>query len=145
MDLYAAPNAAGDAVTAANNFQLSFKDPVFDNGYVMKFDHRFSDHHAIFVRYSWREFGVDRQGLSRMQSRAILTARQAPGVAFDDTFTLNPTTVLNFRYGLGSVYYADALGQSGGGHGRPGLPFVADQQLTASAIPQVTVSNGIVA
>ena len=59
---YPLPNAPGDAVSGAANHLLSFKDPVFDHGYVGKIDHRFSDRHAVFFRYSWREFGVNRQG-----------------------------------------------------------------------------------
>lgn len=142
MNLYALPNAPGDAI-GTNNFQLSFKDPVFDNGYVMKFDHRFSDRHAVFFRYSWREFGVDRQGTFKNAVTGDIDRRKAPGVAFDDTFTLNPTTVLNFRYGLArftTFSQSDNLGYDMAGLGFS-PSFVA--QLPFTAIPQITVSNGI--
>jgi hypothetical protein len=144
VDLYAAPNAAGDAVTGANNFALSFKDPVFDNGYVMKFDHRFSDRHAVFFRYSWREFGVDRQGTFKNAVTGDIDRRRAPGVAFDDTFTLNPTTVLNFRYGLGRFRTGSQSDNLGADMVALGFPASFVSQLVATAIPSITVSNGIV-
>jgi hypothetical protein len=145
MELYPQPNAGGDPVTSANNFLLSFKDPVFDNGYVVKVDHRFSDRHAIFVRYSWREFGVDRQGTFKNAVTGDIDRRKAPGVAFDDTFTLNPTTILNFRYGLArftTLSQADNLGTDMVALGFP-ASFV--NQLSVTAIPQINVSNGIAA
>ncbi|MDX2180325.1 MAG: TonB-dependent receptor [Bryobacteraceae bacterium] len=136
-------NAAGDAVTNANNFQLSFKDPVFDNGYVMKFDHRFSDRHAVFFRYSWREFGVDRQGTFKNAVSGDIDRRKAPGLAFDDTFTLNPSTVINFRYGLArftTFQQSDNLGFDMTGLG---FPAGFTGQLPVQAIPSFTFGNGI--
>jgi hypothetical protein len=52
INLFPLPNAAGDSVTRANNYLLSFKDPVFDNGLVARIDHRFSERHAIFGRFT---------------------------------------------------------------------------------------------
>ena len=141
LALYPDPNSQGDAVTGANNYLLSFKDPVFDNGYVIKIDHRFSDRHAVFGRYSWRQFGVGRQGAFKSILTGDAEERRAPGVAFDDTYTLNPTTILNFRYGLAryAVYAdADSLGSdlSGLGFSQAFL-----NQIPVKAIPQIAVSN----
>lgn len=62
INLFPLPNAAGDSITKANNYLLSFKDPVFDNGLVARIDHRFSERHSIFGRFSKRHFQVVRQG-----------------------------------------------------------------------------------
>lgn len=143
--LYPLPNAPGDAVTGAGNHLLSFKDPVFDNGYVWKIDHRFSDRHAVFFRYSWRQFGVDRQGAFKSAITGDIDRRDAPGVAFDDTFTLNPTTVLNFRYGLArfkTLSRSDNLGADMAALGFS-PSFIA--LLPFQAIPSISISNGLTA
>ncbi len=143
LSLYPLPNAAGDAVTGATNHVLSFKDPVFDNGYVWKIDHRFSDRHSVFFRYSWRQFGVDRQGAFRSLATGDIDRRDAPGFAFDDTFLINSTTILNVRYGLArftTLSRADNLG-----YDLASLGF--SQQflslLPFAAIPQISLSNGL--
>jgi len=143
--LYPLPSAPGDAVTGAANHLLSFKDPVFDNGYVWKIDHRFSDRHAVFFRYSWRQFGVDRQGAFKSAITGDIDRRDAPGVAFDDTFTLNPSTVLNFRYGLArfkTLSRSDNLGADMAALGFS-PSFIA--LLPFQAIPSISISNGLTA
>jgi hypothetical protein len=143
LSLYPLPNATGDAVTGATNHILSFKDPVFDNGYVWKIDHRFSDRHSIFFRYSWRQFGVDRQGAFKSLATGDIDRRDAPGFAFDDTFLINSTTILNFRYGLArfkTLSRADNLGYDLASLGFS-PQFIG--LLPFQAIPQISLSNGL--
>ncbi len=138
---YPLPNAPGDPVTGANNHLLSFKDPVFDNGYVYRIDHRFSDRHAIFLRHSWRHFRVRRQGALKNELTGDFDDRTAPGIALDDTITLNPTTVLNLRYGFSrflQLQAADTLGYDMKGLG---FPPALLPQLTAQAFPTIAISG----
>lgn len=141
--LYPLPNAPGDAVTGAANHLLSFKDPVFDNGYVWKIDHRFSDRHSVFFRYSWRQFGVDRQGAFKSIATGDIDRRDAPGVAFDDTFTLNPTTILNFRYGLARFTTLSRSDNFGSDMEALGFSPSFISLLPFQAIPQISLSNGL--
>ena len=143
MALYPQPNAAGDAVTGAANHVLAFKDPVFDNGYVWKIDHRFSDRHSVFFRYSWRQFGVNRQGAFKNALTGDIDRRDAPGVAFDDTFTLNPTTVLNFRYGLARFKTFSQSDNLGNDMAALGFSPSFISLLPFQAIPSITLSNGL--
>lgn len=143
MELFQQPNAVGDPVTGANNYQLAFKDPLFDNGYVMKFDHRFSDRHSMFFRHSWREFRIDRGNVFNNPVTSDFDRRDAPGYALDNTITLNPTTVINIRYGMSrydTVVQANNLGTS---PTTLGLPDSFAAQVPLLAIPQMTFSNGI--
>jgi hypothetical protein len=142
---YPLPNAPGDAVTGAANHLLSFKDPVFDNGYVWKIDHRFSDRHSVFFRYSWRQFGVDRQGAFKAAITGDIDRRDAPGVAFDDTFTLNPTTVLNFRYGLARFTTLSRSDNLGADMAALGFSPSFISLLPFQAIPSISISNGLTA
>jgi hypothetical protein len=143
VNLYPLPNAPGDSVTGATNHLLSFKDPVFDNGYVWKIDHRFSDRHSIFFRYSWRQFGVDRQGAFKSAATGDIDRSSAPGVAFDDTFTLNPTTVLNFRYGLARFSTLSRADNLGADMAALGFSPSFISLLPFQAIPSITLSNGL--
>lgn len=139
--LYPAPNSPGAAITGANNYLYSFKDPVLDNGYVVKIDHRFSDRHAIFGRYSWRHFHVGRQGAFKNEITGDAEDRNTPGAAFDDTLTLSPTAVLNIRYGF-SRYLTEAASANLGYDMRAlGFPESFVRSLTVRAIPQITVSG----
>ncbi len=142
---YPLPNAPGDAVTGAANHLLSFKDPVFDNGYTWKIDHRFSDRHAVFFRYSWRQFGVDRQGAFKSAITGDIDRRDAPGVAFDDTFTLNPTTVLNVRYGLARFKTLSRSDNLGADMAALGFSSSFISLLPFQAIPSISISNGLTA
>ncbi len=135
------PNAPGDAVTGAANHLLSFKDPVFDNGYVWKIDHRFSDRHSVFFRYSWRQFGVDRQGAFKSAITGDIDRRDAPGFAFDDTFTLNPTTVFNFRYGLARFKTFSQSDNFGTNMASLGFLPTFISQLPFQAIPSISISG----
>lgn len=142
MELYPTPNSPGEEGTGANNYLLSFKDPVSDNGYVFKVDHRFSDRYAMFARYSWRRFSVGRQGAFMNEVTGDSEKRDAPGVAFDNTITLNPTTVLNLRYGLSRFTIQAQSDNFGTDMTALGFPPSFVNQLTVSAIPAITVSNG---
>ncbi len=141
--LYPLPNAPGDSVTGAANHLLSFKDPVFDNGYVWKVDHRFSDRHSVFFRYSWRQFGVNRQGAFKSLATGEIDRRDAPGVAFDDTFTLNPTTIINFRYGLARFSTLSRSDNLGSDLAALGFSTSFISLLPFQAIPQISLSNGL--
>lgn len=142
MKLYPAPNAAGDAVTAANNYARSFKDPVSDDGYVFKIDHRFSDKHAMFGRYSFRRFFVGRAGAFQNAVTGDSETRDAPGAAIDDTYTINPTTVLNIRYGFSRYFVNQKSDNLGVDQTALGFPPSLVSQLLVNALPAVNVSNG---
>ena len=111
LNLFPLSNAAGDAITKAKNYLLSFKDPVFDNGFVARIDHRFSERHQLFGRFSKRRFQVVRQGNFKNEVTQDVDDRVAPGFAFDDTLTLSPTMILNFRYGFSRYYNTGSAGR----------------------------------
>ncbi len=141
MGFYPAPNAVGDSITGANNYLSSFRDPVLDNGYVVKIDHRFSDRHSIFGRYNWRHFKVGRAGAFKNEVTGDGEDRYTPGAAFDDTITLSPTTVLNFRYGFSRYSQHQASYNLGQDMSSLGFPSSLVRQLTVSAIPSMTIGG----
>jgi hypothetical protein len=141
LGLYPLPNDPGNTVTGANNYLLSFKDVTGDDGYVIKVDHRFSDSHSMFARFSLRNWYVTRQGAFKNPVTGDVETRDAPGFALDDTYTINPTTVLNLRYGFTRFFInsrADSYGADLRGLGFP-QSFV--QALPVQAIPQISISG----
>jgi hypothetical protein len=141
LALFPEPNATGDAATGANNYQLAFKDLVRDDGYVFKIDHRFSDRHSIFGRYSWRRFTVGRQGAFKNPVTGDSETRDAPGFAFDDTYTLTPTTILNFRYGFARFIVNAASDNLGTDLSQFGFPASFVRSVAVQAIPRINVSG----
>jgi hypothetical protein len=137
LDLFPLPNVAGQA----NNYQLSFKDKVFDNGYVARLDHRFSERHQIFGRYSFRRFGVGRLGGFKNEVTGDSETRDAPGLAFDDTLTVSPTLILNFRYGFSRFLVSSAADNVGTDISRFGFPARLLNAQLVRAIPQIAISG----
>ena len=141
LNLFPTPNAPGDPGTGANNYLSSFKDPVLDNGYIVKIDHSFNERHHIFGRYSWRHFHVGRQGAFKNAVTGDAEDRFAPGFAFDDTFTLNPTTILNFRYGFSRFTISSQADNFGFDVTKLGLPASFTSQIAVPAIPEFDIAG----
>ncbi len=139
LDLYPLPNAAGDPITNANNYLLSYKDPIGIGGYVLRLDHRFSERHQIFGRFSKRKFNNLRSGPFNNEVTRENDDRYASGFAFDDTLTLSPRMVLNFRYGF-SRLFVDA-GPENMDPTLFGFPAALSAQLPVKAIPIISVSG----
>jgi hypothetical protein len=141
IKMFPSPNSAGAAVTGASNYLLSFKDLTGDDGYIFKLDHRFSDGHAIFARYSQRNWYVTRQGAFKSALTGDVERRDAPGFAFDDTYTINPTTVLNVRYGFSRFLVNSQADNYGTDMSGMGFPASFVNALAVRAIPQIAISN----
>ena len=141
INLYPLPNAPGDPITGANNFMATFKDTTGDDGWVMKIDHRFSDRHAIFGRFSTRSWFVTRAGNFRNEVTGDRETRDAPGFAFDDTYTISPTAILNIRYGFTRFFVNARADNLGTDMVALGFPASYANSVGVAAIPQISVSG----
>jgi len=130
------PNAPG----TVNNLRLSYKDPVSDDGYVVKIDHNFSERHRIFGRFSRRKFTVGRAGGFRNPLTADEETRTAPGFAFDDTYTLNATTILNFRYGF-TRFFVNAAPVGEVDASSLGFPSSFTNVLPVQSFPRIRING----
>ncbi len=100
--LYPLPNQQG-TVDGRNNFFLSNKAIQKTSQQMLRLDQAFSQNHRAFLRAHydfWKEnknetFGTGIQGL--------FSNRPNRGVALDDVIVINPTLVLNLRYGFTST------------------------------------------
>ena len=102
VSLYPLPNQSGTA-DGRNNFFFAGKAIQKIYQHLLRLDHAFSENHRGFLRLHydfWKEnkndsFGTGIQGL--------FSNRPNRGVALDDVIVLNPSLVLNWRYGFSST------------------------------------------
>ncbi len=129
------PNAPG----VVNNRLESYKDTNMDDGIAVKIDHNFTDRHRIFGRFTYRRFITRDSGALNNVLTVTDQQRYAPGFAFDDTYTLNATTVLNFRYGLSRFDGATQSGQLD--PASLGFPAALVAQLPVPSLPRIVING----
>ncbi len=102
---YPLPNREGNAFTAANNLSLPGTAPTDSNQYDIKIDENINDRNRFFLRYSHRKYDL---GISNRFPSDIAVAQGdslqpqiSNNAAFDYTFNLRPTFLMDFRYGFG--------------------------------------------
>lgn len=101
VSLYPLPNRAGTA-DGRNNFFRAYKS--FEDYYVhfVRVDHAFSDAHRLFVRFHYDFWEEDKNDHFGNRVNGIILNRINRGLAVDDVLVVNPTLVLNVRYGATS-------------------------------------------
>ncbi len=97
-----APNQAGTA-DGHNNFSQSFQ--TGENYYVhfVRVDHNFSERNRVFLRLdydNWEEHKNVSGTLYYPPVNGVILNRINRGLALDEVYTINPSTVLNVRYGI---------------------------------------------
>jgi hypothetical protein len=106
------PNQPG-TVEGRNNFSSGVKD--IDSYYVhlARIDHTFSERHRVFFRMHYDWWSEDKQQFYGNETTGVYLNRINRGLAFDDVFVLNPSSVLNFRYGLTSQDFPEERRSAG--------------------------------
>ncbi len=100
--LYPLPTQAG-TIDGRDNFFLANKAIQKTYQHLLRLDHAFSENHRAFLRVHydfWKENKNDDFGTN---INGIFQNRPNRGVAVDDVIVLNPTLVLNLRYGMTST------------------------------------------
>ncbi len=141
LQFYPQPATDGDSVTHAQNLPFPYRDPVLDNGIAFKIDHKFSDRHQMFGRYSWRHFFVEGQGDFKNAATGRAVNRYVPGVAIDDTYTVPSGMVFNFRYGFTRYHQITKADSYGFDLTTLGFPASLARAINRPAIPLVTASG----
>ena len=103
LNYWPAPNNANvnRATPWVNNYIQGSKWPTTNSVWVLKFDHKLSDKHQVFVRTNsgtgFFNFNYDFPGLATPGRNVV--HRPNRGVAVDDTYLISPSTVLDTRVG----------------------------------------------
>ncbi|MBI4909050.1 MAG: carboxypeptidase regulatory-like domain-containing protein [Acidobacteria bacterium] len=102
---YPAANRAGDTNTQANNLSLPGTAPTDSNQFDIKGDENINDRNRFFVRVSHRNYNLGLENRFPTEIAVAQGGSYQPQVsnnaAFDYTFNLRPTFLIDFRYGFG--------------------------------------------
>ena len=100
--LYPLPNQVG-TVDGRNNFFLSNKAIQKTSQHMLRLDHAFSESHRAFLRLHYDFWKEDKNESFGTNIQGLFSNRPNRGIALDDVIVLNPTLVLNLRYGFTST------------------------------------------
>src|SRR5262249_33500109 len=99
---YPVPNFTSSST--ANNYRVQVPTTSETNGYDVRIDQNFSSRHQIFGRWSWKRVEAVRlNGLLPSQPQTGLNRN----LTVADTFTINPTLLNEFRFGLSNFGLID--------------------------------------
>jgi hypothetical protein len=103
-NLYPLPNAPSTATADnRNNFFSAPKAIQKTDSYLLRLDHALNENHRMFLRLHYDFWKEDKNHDFLNQLNGINQFRPNRGAALDDVVMLNPTTVLNIRYGFTST------------------------------------------
>ncbi|MEO7143653.1 MAG: TonB-dependent receptor [Bryobacteraceae bacterium] len=103
MNYWPLPNNphVNPATPWVNNYVQGSKWPSTDSVWVLKFDHKLTDKHQLFVRANdgggFFNFNYDFPGIATPGRNVV--HRPSKGIAIDDTYLISPSTVLDTRVG----------------------------------------------
>lgn len=99
LNYWPEPNVAGTADGRNNYFRVYGVYDDFTSNTV-RVDHNFSERHRVFVRYFKTQYLFDTNQYFPNESTGEQWDRPDRGAAFDDVYTVSPTFLINFRYGV---------------------------------------------
>ncbi|MCZ2073730.1 MAG: TonB-dependent receptor [Bryobacterales bacterium] len=145
------PNNPGDDITGINNFKIGYSWPQKYWNFSERVDWNISDKWKTFFRYSRVRTDLDQT--TYVNSPAVPNdnggVMNNRNVAGDTVYTLNPTTVLNFRMSFSSLeddYNAprSAIGAEGLTQFWPGNPWYQPYigEMPAVYYPNLSVGGG---
>ena len=102
INLYPLPNQPGTR-DFRNNFYRTGKALEDYWVWITRIDHAFSENHRVFLRVHYDFWKEDKNHDFLNDINGINQFRPNRGAALDDVIVLNPTTVLNLRYGFTST------------------------------------------
>jgi hypothetical protein len=99
INLFPLPNQPGTR-DFGDNFYRSGKALEDYWAVITRFDHAFNENHRIFLRLHRDFWEEDKSRAFNNSVNGVILNRNNKGIAFDDVYVLNPTLLVNFRYGL---------------------------------------------
>ena len=141
-NLYALPNAAGNAITNANNFALGGKSVSNNDRFDARVDWARSEHYSFFTRVTkaWQQDIVPTFfGNGADSNFGGMNPRHQ--FVIGNTFVPTPTWVVNVLLGSGRWREVQVSPSQGLDGTRIGLPASIVSQFSAKTIPQFGIQN----
>jgi hypothetical protein len=102
------PTSISTAATGAGNFnQPDLLETSAYYSHTIRIDHVFNDKHRTFGRTSWYDRNSDYNNYYRNLATGALFSFVSRQAVLDHVYTVNPTTVLNLRYGYNRFIRVD--------------------------------------
>jgi hypothetical protein len=98
--LYPMPNTEGASDGRNNYFNGAVRSLEDYYVHVGRVDHNFSDKYRVFARFHYDFWEEDKNDHFNNRVNGIILNRINRGAAFDQVFVINPTLLLNVRYGF---------------------------------------------
>ncbi|MEZ5354480.1 MAG: carboxypeptidase regulatory-like domain-containing protein [Bryobacteraceae bacterium] len=143
LKYYPLPNAAGTP-DFTNNYSRTRQDTQDLYQPVARIDHNFSESHRMFARYSQSDFfGHFDELVAGSTVRGRGRQRPHRGFALDNVFVLNPSMVLDVRYGFTWFKEFQTFDNIGWDLTEFGLPASLISQLDPNGIsfPQISTTG----
>jgi Carboxypeptidase regulatory-like domain/TonB dependent receptor len=113
VNLYPMPNQPGTADGRNNYFNGSIKAAEDYFVHMARIDHAWNDNHRSFVRFHYDWWEEDKNHWFSNDVNGIILNRINRGLALDDVIAINPSLVLNVRYGLTSQDFPERRASQG--------------------------------
>lgn len=136
------PTSQGVGPAQVNNWVGRGTAPNEQNQFSTRLDHNFSESHRIFGRFSWSnitrggfDFFGNGAGWVNPGGSGMPIDVNARNLSLDDTWTLSPSLLLNFRYGFVRQYVARDPPLLGLDLTTLGFPASYNDQVGVRALP----------
>ncbi len=140
VNLYPLPNQPGTRDGQSNFFYPDVRK-ISSNSHIGRLDHSFSERNRLFTRWNHYEFLIPKNSLGT-PATTFTQEQLNEGAALDDVFVINPTLILNFRYGITEAEFPEVRATAGTDLSTlgfsPALTSLLDARL--STIPRIAVS-----
>jgi hypothetical protein len=146
LDYYPLPNLPGDRFTAFNNYISNASRKINEDQLSGRIDHTVNNSYRLFGRVAGNNTSLTQPNsfgnLATPDPGAVgTTAMNQRTGAFDNIVTINPTTILDVRYGFARWYQLRQTLSFGFDQRTLGLPDSFVKQLQIPAFPNITVEQ----
>jgi len=146
IQYYPLPNNQGQQFTNINNFASNAKRRVDGDQYSARVDHNFGERYRTFVRFSRNKSALTQpdyfNNVASPNPGAVgTTPFLQHTVANDHTVTINPTTILNFRYGYARWFQSRVTRSFGFDQTSLGFPAALVAQQQVPVFPLITAEG----
>jgi hypothetical protein len=138
--LYPLPNQPG-TIDGQNNYFYPDVRKILSDSFMGRLDHSFSQNNRLFLRMNHYFFHIPKNSLG-VPASVFSQDQINQGAVLDDVWVVNPSLVINFRYGLTAAEFPEVRGTEGTNLTSlgfsPELAKLVDPSL--STVPRVAVS-----
>lgn len=139
--IYPLPNQAGLADGRNNYYYPDVRIQRYDSN-MGRIDHAISENHRMFVRLNHYAYEIPKDLLG-IPATKFLSNQINRGIAMDDVIVLNPSTILNLRYGLVAADFPERRATQGIDLSKLGFSpqLIALVDPSRATVPRTNVSG----